>query len=236
MSKLRCLLVLVVVLLAGRAVQGQYLAVFVDGRILPVASGRILDSSRLRLELSNGAHMDIPLARLDRFIEDAIEPQPEPAPAPSPGCVPGWVDDPLPEGTPFAREIREAARAANLHPRLVAEVVAAESAFKPYAVSRVGACGLMQLMPSVWLPAGIASPYVAADNLRVGARHLRALLDRFKELPLALAAYNAGAAVVERAGDVPPYRETRSYVRRVLERFCPATVENSAAEVARKPV
>jgi soluble lytic murein transglycosylase-like protein len=128
----------------------------------------------------------------------------------------------VPEKTPFATQIVAAARAADLHPGLVVAVVQAESAFQPYAISRVGAAGLMQLMPSVWLGAGLQTPFDPASNLRAGSRHLRALLDRFKgDLTLALAAYNAGAAAVERYGGVPPYAETRGYVRRVLGRFCP---------------
>ena len=81
----------------------------------------------------------------------------------------------------------------------------------------------MQLMPSVWLEQGVASPYEPAANLRAGCHHLRALLDRFGDLTLALAAYNAGIATVVKAGGVPPYRETRDFVRRVLGRFCPGT-------------
>ena len=77
-------------------------------------------------------------------------------------------------------------------------------------------------MPAVWIPAGLASPFVPADNLRVGCHHLADLLRRYGDLELALAAYNAGAAAVDRYKGVPPYRETREYVREVLARFCPA--------------
>jgi Transglycosylase SLT domain len=206
--------------LVGGASEGQYLAVFVDGRILPVTGARIVGDMQIRLDLREGAYIEVPLTRLDRVIEDQVEP--EPRPIPKPRCGPEFSPAPLPAGTPFAAEITGAAKASNLAPNLVAAVVAAESAFNPYAFSRVGAGGLMQLMPSVWLAQGVQNPYDPKTNLRLGCRHLRGLLDRFGSLALALAAYNAGIATVEKSGGLPPYRETREFVRRVLARFCPS--------------
>jgi soluble lytic murein transglycosylase-like protein len=104
---------------------------------------------------------------------------------------------------------------------LVAAVVQIESAFDPNAVSRAGASGLMQLMPSAAADREVDDVLDPAENLRGGAAHLRIMLDRFESLTLALAAYNAGAATVDRYGGVPPYAETRNYVRKVLELFCP---------------
>lgn len=100
-------------------------------------------------------------------------------------------------------------------------MVEAESRCDRWAVSRVGARGLMQLMPAVWVDGGILDPHNVRANLRVGCAHLRGLITRYKELPLALAAYNAGSAVVDRSSGMPPYRETREYVRRILVSFCP---------------
>ncbi len=199
--------------------EAQYLAVFVDGRILPITAARVEPGMRIRLDLRDGAYLEVPLARLESVIDDEVEPSPKPIPKPR--CGTAFSKEPLPAGTPFAVEIVSAARAADLDPKLVAAVVAAESNFNPYAYSRVGAGGLMQLMPSVWLAAGVENPYDPSTNLRLGCRHLRGLLDRLGSLPLALAAYNAGIATVEKSGGVPPYRETRDFVRRVLGRFCP---------------
>jgi hypothetical protein len=196
------------------------LAVFVDGRTLKVTGARLLDEQRLQLELGDGAAVTVPLVRVERVIEAEIEDAPGPLPAPS--CPASFVPEPLPPTTPFAGEIVRASKEAGLHPWLVAAVVEAESAFDPWAVSRVGARGLMQLMPSVWLENGISNPHDVRANLRAGCSHLRRLLDRFSDTTLALAAYNAGAATVERAAGVPPYRETREFVRRVLGKFCPA--------------
>jgi hypothetical protein len=218
--RLPAVLLACVLLAYAHPALGQYLAVFVDRRILPITGARLIGTMRIRLDLPKGAYIEVPLARLDRVIEDQVEPSPRPIPKPS--CGAEFKPAPLPRGTPFAAEITDAAKRANLDPRLVAAVVAAESAFNPYAVSRVGAGGLMQLMPSVWLAQGVESPYDPRTNLRIGCSHLRSLLDRFGELPLALAAYNAGVATVERSGGIPPYRETRDFVRRVLAWFCPA--------------
>jgi hypothetical protein len=216
-------LVLVFLILVGSAAEAraQLIAVFIDGRVLPVAGATLISDNRIRLELPGGGSMEVPSTRVDHVIADDVVAAPEPLPPPPVGCALRFGDGVLPEGTAFAAEITAAARAANLSPALVAAVIHVESRFKPMAVSRVGAAGLMQLMPAVWIGAGLASPFVPADNLRVGCRHLAALLGRYGDLERALAAYNAGAAVVDRYHGVPPYSETRAYVRDVLTRFCP---------------
>ena len=100
---------------------------------------------------------------------------------------------------------------------LVKAVIKAESAFDPLALSPKGARGLMQLMPQTAALHRIGNVYSPQENVEGGVRHLRLLLDRFRgNLTLALAAYNAGAEAVEQYGGVPPFPETREYVRRVL--------------------
>ena len=108
------------------------------------------------------------------------------------------------------------ARQHELPAALVKAVIAAESDFDPEAVSRAGAQGLMQLMPRTARDLGVSDPLRADENVRGGVRYLRSMIDRFGELRLALAAYNAGPAAVVRYGGIPPYRETRDYVKRVL--------------------
>lgn len=78
----------------------------------------------------------------------------------------------------------------------------------------------MQLMPAAAVDHGVHDVFDPEENLRGGAKHLRSMLDRFDSLPLALAAYNSGATTVTRYKGIPPYKETRDYVRRVLELFC----------------
>lgn len=121
----------------------------------------------------------------------------------------------------FAPLIMANARRQRLPAALLHAVVHVESAYDPRAVSRAGAIGLMQLMPGTARRYGVRDPRDPRANLYAGARHLRELLARFdNDLVLALAAYNAGEAAVREAGyRVPPYPETRRYVRRVLERY-----------------
>jgi soluble lytic murein transglycosylase len=112
--------------------------------------------------------------------------------------------------------IGEAAQAHRLPPALVKAVIAAESDFDPRAVSRAGAQGLMQLMPTTAANLGVADPLEPTQNVHGGVSYLRSLLDRYGDLTRALAAYNAGPEAVDLYGGVPPYRETRAYVDRVL--------------------
>ena len=104
-----------------------------------------------------------------------------------------------------------------VHPALLLAMIKAESDFNPTVISKAGAIGLMQLIPETAIHHGVENLYDTNENIRGGARHIRYLLDRFNgNLRLAVAAYNAGEGRVERYHAVPPYAETREYVRRVL--------------------
>jgi soluble lytic murein transglycosylase-like protein len=103
---------------------------------------------------------------------------------------------------------------------LIVAIIEAESEFNPRAVSRRGAQGLMQLMPETAATLGVNDPFDPRANIDGGVRHLRAMMDRFdNNLPLALAAYNAGEVAVIKHRGVPPYRETRGYVNRILRKL-----------------
>lgn len=105
----------------------------------------------------------------------------------------------------------------SLDARLVKAVIQAESGYNRMAVSKKGAMGLMQLMPDTAKSLRVSDPFDADENVRGGTTYLRWMLDRFAgKLELAVAAYNAGPGAVEKHNGIPPYRETQSYVRRVL--------------------
>jgi len=144
-----------------------------------------------------------------------------------PSAVHGYVPDEVMDevgaavsGGDVVRLAEEAARRHGLDPALVLAVVAVESGFRPEAVSSKGAQGLMQLMPRTAESLGVSDAFDPEQNLDAGVRHLEALLKLYGgDLTRALAAYNAGQGAVARHGGVPPYRETRAYVRRVLARY-----------------
>ena len=114
--------------------------------------------------------------------------------------------------------IRKISRRYEMDPALVKAVIEAESDFDTEAQSKAGAMGLMQLMPETARGLGVKDSYDPSENIEAGVRHLKHLLSRFKRnIPLALAAYNAGAANVERYGKIPPFKETEGFVARVLK-------------------
>jgi transglycosylase-like protein with SLT domain len=128
--------------------------------------------------------------------------------------------------------IEEVAARHRVSPRLVAAIVAVESEFNPKAVSRRGAQGLMQLMPATAASLDVQDSFDMQENLDGGVRHLRVLMHRFhNDLPLVLAAYNAGDRAVIAYRGIPPYPQTRRYVIRVLRRYDPAAAHAAAARI-----
>ena len=118
---------------------------------------------------------------------------------------------------PYDQAIADAAGRSGVDPKLVKSVMLVESNFNPRAVSRKGARGLMQLMPETAKRFGVADRFDPPENLRGGVEYLALLLRQFSgDVTLALAAYNAGENAVERHAGVPPFAETREYVRRAL--------------------
>jgi soluble lytic murein transglycosylase-like protein len=124
----------------------------------------------------------------------------------------------FPEG--YDSYITEASSRYGLDRRLIKSVIQVESGFKKLAVSRKGARGLMQLMPETAKRMGVRNSFDAEQNIRGGSAYLRDMLDTFNgNVRLALAAYNAGPEAVKRYNGIPPYKETREYVDRVMSTY-----------------
>ena len=121
----------------------------------------------------------------------------------------------LPRGLPYADLIAAAARRYRVDPALLHAVIAVESGYRPQAVSSAGAQGLMQLMPATQRDYGVSDPFDPGQNVYAGTAYLRSLIDEFGTV-LALAAYNAGPGAVRRYRGIPPWSETRAYVRDVV--------------------
>lgn len=136
--------------------------------------------------------------------------------------LPLFVVETSPDTTenPYGESIAATAMRHGLDPALVQAVMEAESGYDPLAVSAKGAVGLMQILPETAALMGLPEPADPASSLEAGCRYLAALQDIFGgDVELALAAYNAGPGAVRRWGSVPPYRETRAFVRRVADTY-----------------
>ena len=170
----------------------------------------------MKLLLPGGGTLSLSVLRIDRIVADEIEESTGTFEAPAIDLQ-FDASQGVPE-TPYGNLIFRIAERHAVNPQLVAAMVRAESAFDPQAVSPKGAAGLLQLMPATAERFGLAADEVfdPERNLDAGVRYIRWLAERFAgELPLVLAGYNAGEAVVDRYDGVPPYRETRNYIRRV---------------------
>jgi hypothetical protein len=131
---------------------------------------------------------------------------------------------------PYADTVRHFANHYGVDPQLVHAVITVESCFDRYAVSRVGARGLMQLMPDTAHELGVRDSFDATQNIRGGIRYLQRMLQQFdQDVTLALAAYNAGPGAVQRHNGVPPFRETQNYIVRVMDHYERLSVAGAAS-------
>jgi soluble lytic murein transglycosylase-like protein len=163
--------------------------------------------TRFYLSGASDNYLDLPTAEISSFEEEEVVSPVPPAPVPAPANT---LDE----------FVSAASSHNNIDPDLILSVIRAESGFNPSAVSRKGAQGLMQLMPETAARLGVLNALDPATNVEGGTRYLVQLLTRYhNDLSLALAAYNAGPHRVEQYRGVPPYRETRDYVARIIRDF-----------------
>jgi len=205
-------LTLALVLLLGAASTARADLVFLaSGRTLSVRAVRE-DGNALVLFLRGGGEITCDRAAVVRVTPDEVPyPEPEEAAA-SPADI-----APIDQGpVPFADLIDRSSSRHGVDANLVKALIRVESGYQSRARSPKGAMGLMQLMPETARRYAVRRPYDPAANIEAGTQHLKSLLDRFP-LALALAAYNAGEAAVERFNGIPPYPETRDYVARILQ-------------------
>ena len=187
---------------------GAELAFFAGGSTMSI-KGHRLDGESLVLSLRSGGEIVCDPATIIQFAPDEVpDPEPERAmPAPLAAVA---------EVVPYGEIIDTVAAAHGVSARLVRAVIKVESNYRERARSSKGAMGLMQLMPETAKRFAVADPYNPRQNIEGGIKYLKTLLDRFPTIGLALAAYNAGEAAVDRFRDIPPYAETRDYVARIL--------------------
>jgi len=218
--------------LAAAATSQGVLIHLKDGGLLEARSCRIEADTAL-IEMGDGGTIGFPADRVVRVeaveLEDVgvgveIVSVPAPAVAEPPALPTPAIHDTNPpaSGKPASIEslIQQAAKTHGIDEALLAAVVAVESGYKPRAVSRKGAGGLMQLMPATAKELAVTDRFDPAQNIDAGARYLRQLLDQHGDSYVnALAAYNAGMGRVARYKGMPPYRETATYIRRVLNRM-----------------
>lgn len=118
---------------------------------------------------------------------------------------------------PFSEIIRAASQAYGVDEGIIGAVIKQESSFNPRAQSSCGAMGLMQLMPGTAKSLGVKDAFNAEENIMAGTKYLKQKLDEFNgNLPMALAAYNAGSGAVKKYGGIPPYKETQAYVKKIM--------------------
>jgi len=201
---------------------GAEIVVLDNGRFLKTESYSV-EGDSARIELESGGELVLPMLRIDRVLKDEIVSRREQAAveealAPKEPLYLGFAPEHRAPDTPFGDFIFSVAKRRNVNPSLVAAIVRAESAFDPSAVSVKGARGLMQIMPSTGKQLGVMANdlFDAEINIEAGVGYLGQLIERYSgDLPLILAAYNAGENAVARHNGVPPFRETQEYIRRI---------------------
>jgi len=203
-------ILLAVAILAGGADAAEQVE-FVDGRTMIVES-LSLEGDFFVLVLENQSSIAVPRSRVDTVqrYSPVVQETEEIPEIPLP-----WTQ----VAGEYTDMIRTAAAEYDLDPAVITAMIQVESNFDQFAVSHKGACGLLQLIPATAERFGVRDVFDAADNVNGGARYFRWLLDKFENrMEFALAAYNAGENVVLRYNGIPPYRETRDYVAKVLRK------------------
>lgn len=185
-----------------------------SGRTLSIKSHRA-DGESLILTLRSGGEVTCDRSLVDKIVPDEVPYQePQTAQAAAEQAAPSRLA-PLLTAKPYGEIITAMSEAHGVDPMLVSALIQVESGYRPRARSPKGAMGLMQLMPATAREYKVRNPYEPKANIEAGIKHLKSLIDRLG-VEMALAAYNAGEGAVRKFNGIPPYRETRNYVSRIL--------------------
>jgi Transglycosylase SLT domain len=202
------------VLLSSAGLAQAEIVYLSSGRTLSIKSHRVEGDTYI-LTLRSGGEVTCDKSLIDKVVPDEV-PYPEPQSENSTPAtealeqVGGFT-----ESTPYGEIIASMSQAHGVDPMLVRALIQVESNYHPKARSRKGAMGLMQLMPSTAREYQVRNPFDPRANIEAGIKHLRSLIDKWG-VEIALAAYNAGEGAVVKFNGIPPYRETRNYVSKIL--------------------
>ena len=189
-----------------------------SGKTMSVKGHRV-EGDSIILIMRNGGEVTCDKSIIDKIGADEVPyEEPKAAEQEAPPVTPaGPLDPSLLQQTPYGEIISAMSQAHGVDPMLVRAVIQVESNYRPGAKSNKGAMGLMQLMPSTARQYNLRNPYDPPANIGAGVKHLKVLIDRMDgAVDMALAAYNAGEGAVKKFKGIPPYRETRNYVSRIL--------------------
>ena len=206
-----------VLVAAGSSIASAEIVFMTSGRTVSVKSHTKVGDSVV-LTLRSGGEVTLDKTLIDKIEPDEV-PHPESAPqAPEPApaaAEPTFQGSAKLRDTAYADLIAAAAETHGVNPLLVQALIQVESNYKPRARSHKGAMGLMQLMPAVAREYKVRNAYDPAANISAGVKKLKGLIDTWG-IELGLAAYNAGEGAVMKYNDIPPYRETQNYVKKIL--------------------
>jgi hypothetical protein len=216
--------ILTAVLTAAAIPASASIALLTDGRSMKVSGFKLIDENNIQLSFKNGGAVTMPLARVERIVDDEVvetEKTAEVKKLIEAGIFPKstWRYD-AKRGpifpSKFDKVIVAAAKKFDVDAALISAVIKAESDFNPREISNKGARGLMQLMPATAARFGVSNAFNPTANIEGGVHYLRWLLDTFEgNADLAVAAYNAGEGNVWKYNGVPPFRETIHYINRI---------------------
>src|SRR5581483_7851505 len=201
-------------ILAAVSASAADLAVLRNGFTIRHERREVLNQvTRLYVDANGSGFVDVPTQDIVTFEKDT-SPPPPPEPSAQPAPMPAF------HAKNIAEVVGPASEKHLIDPALINSVIRAESGFNPHAVSPKGAQGLMQLMPGTAAKLGVRNAFEPAANVEGGTAYLRQLLEQYNwDMAKALAAYNAGPQRVQQYGGVPPYRETHSYVAKVIRDY-----------------